>query len=70
MEFGIKKCAILLMKSRKAQEGIELWNQKSIKTLVEEENLGILETDTIKQAEIKGKNVSPKNEKGSWNKAL
>ena len=59
--FGIKKCALLLMKSRKwhMTEGIELPNQEKIRTLGEKENykyLGILEVDTIKQVEMKEKN--------------
>ena len=60
MELGIEKCAMLVMKSRKQQmtEGKELPNQGKIKTLRETEtykSLGILEADTIKQAEIKEK---------------
>ena len=54
MEFGIEKCAILIMKSGKRQimEGMELLNQERIRTLREKENykfLRILEIDTIKQ---------------------
>ena len=57
-EFGIEKCAILVMKRGKRQltDGMELPNKDKIKTLVENETykyLGILETDTIKQAEMK-----------------
>ena len=57
MEFGIEKCAMPVMKSGKRQitEGIELPNQEKIRTFGEKENykyLGILEADTIKQAEI------------------
>ena len=39
MEFGIEKCAMLIMKSGKRQitEGIELLSQKSIRTLREKE---------------------------------
>ena len=38
MEFGIEKCAILIMKSRKGHmtEGMELLNQEKIITLGEE----------------------------------
>ena len=60
MEFGIEKCAMLVMKSGKRQltDGMELPNKDEIKTLAENETykyLGILETDTIKQAEMKEK---------------
>ena len=60
MEFGIEKCAMLIMKNGKRQitEGTELPNQERIKTLGEKENhkyFGILEADTIKQAEMKEK---------------
>ena len=56
MEFGIEKCAMLVMKSRKwhMTEGIELLKQE--KTLGEKETykyLGILEADTIKQVKMK-----------------
>ena len=56
MEFGIEKCAMLIMRSGKRQmtEEIELSNQEKIRTLGEKETykyLGILEADTIKQAE-------------------
>ena len=52
MEFGIEKCAMLVMKSGKRHltDGMELPNQDKIRTLGEKENykyLGILETDTI-----------------------
>ena len=58
MEFGIDKCAILVMKSSKRHltDGMELPNQDKIRTLGEKENykyLGILEADTIKQVEMK-----------------
>ena len=60
MEFGIEKCAMLVMKSGKRQltDGIELPNKDKIKTLAENETykyLRILEADTIKQAEMKEK---------------
>ena len=60
MEFGIEKCAMLIMKSGKRHltNGMELPNQDKIKTLAEKETykyLGILEADTIKQVEMKEK---------------
>ena len=60
MEIGIEKCTMLLMQCRKSEimQGIELPNQGRIRTFREKENykyLGILETDTIKQAEMKEK---------------
>ena len=60
MEFGIEKCALIVMKSGKRHltDGIELPNQEKIRTLAENETykyLGILEADTIKQAEMKNK---------------
>ena len=60
MEFGIEKCALLVMKSGKRHltDGIELPNQDNIRTLAENETykyLGILEADTIKQVEMKDK---------------
>ena len=60
IEFGIEKCAMLIMKSRKRQimERKELPNQEGIRTLREKENykyLGILNSDTIKQVEMKEK---------------
>ena len=60
MEFGIKKCAMLVMKSGKRHmtDGMELPNHDKIRTLGENETyeyLGILEADTIKQAEMKDK---------------
>ena len=61
VEFGIEKFAMLIMRSGKGQmtEGIELPNQKRIRTLGEKETykyLGILEVYTFKQAEMKEKN--------------
>ena len=58
MEFGIEKCAILVMKSSKRHltNGMELPNQDKIRTLGEKENykyLDILVADTIKQVEMK-----------------
>ena len=60
MEFGIEKCAMLVMKSgkRRMTDGMELPNHDKIKTLGENKTykyLGILEADTIKQVEIKDK---------------
>ena len=60
MEFGIEKCAMPEMKSSKRHltDGIELPNQDKNRTLAENKNykyLGILETDTIKQVEMKNK---------------
>ena len=60
MEFGIEKCAMFVMKSGKRQltDGMEVSNKDKLKTLAENETykyLGILEADTIKQAEMKEK---------------
>ena len=60
MYFGIKKCAMLMMRSRKQQitEWIELPNQQKIRMLGEKKTyryLGILEADTIKQMKMKEK---------------
>ena len=60
MEFGIEKCAMLVMKSGKRHmtDGMELPNQDKIRTLGENETykyLGILEADPIKQVEMKDK---------------
>ena len=60
MEFVIEKCSMLIMKSRKRQitERIELPNQEKIRILEETETykyLGLLQADTIKQAEMKEK---------------
>ena len=60
MEFGIEKCAKLVMKSGKwhLTDKIELPTQDKIRTLGEKETykyLGILEADTIKQVEMKDK---------------
>ena len=58
MEFGIEKCAMLVMKSGKRHmtDGMELPNHDRIMTLEEKETdkyLGILEADTIKQVQMK-----------------
>ena len=60
MGFCIEKRAMLVMKSGKRQltDGMELPNKDKIKMLTENETykyLGILEVDTIKQAEMKEK---------------
>ena len=60
MEFGIEKCALLVMKNGKwhLADGIELPNQDKIRMLTENETykyLGILEADTIKKVELKDK---------------
>ena len=60
MEFGIEKCAMLVMKSGKRHltDGMELPSQEKIRTDAEYETykyLGILEADTIKQVEMKDK---------------
>ena len=60
MEFGIGKCAMLVMKSGKRHrtDGIELPNQDKIRTLGGNETykyLGILAADTIKQVQMKDK---------------
>ena len=60
MEFGIKKYAMLVMKSgkRHLMDGMELPNQEKIKAFREKETykyLGILEADTIKQVDMKEK---------------
>ena len=60
MEFGIEKCALLVMKSDKRHltDEIELSKQDKIRTLAENETykfLGILEADTIKQVEMKNR---------------
>ena len=58
-EFGIEKCAMLVMKSGKhLTDGMELPNQDKIRTLGEKKTykyLGILKADTIKQVEMKDK---------------
>ena len=58
MEFGIEKCAMLVMKSGKRYmtKGVQLPNQAVIRMLGEKETykyLEILEADTIKQQEMK-----------------
>ena len=71
MEFGMEKCAMLVIKSRKwhTTEGVGLPNQEKIRTLGEKKTykyLGLLEAETIKQVEMKEKiqeRVSQKNQK-------
>ena len=58
MEFGIEKCAMLVMKSGKRHmtDGMELPNYDKIRKLEENETykyLCILEADTIKQVQMK-----------------
>ena len=58
MEFGIEKCAMLVMKNGKwhMTDGMELQNHDRIRTLEENETykyLSILEADTIKQVQMK-----------------
>ena len=60
MEFGMQKCAMLVMKSGKQHltDGMEQPNPDKIRTLAENETykyLGILEADTIKEVEMKDK---------------
>ena len=60
MEFGIEKCALLVMKNGKQHltDRMELPSQDKIRTLGEKETykyLGILDGDTIKQLEMKEK---------------
>ena len=61
MEFGIKKCGILILKRGKItrSEGIELPNGDKLKEVGEEgyTYLGIVELDKIKEEEMKGKIV-------------
>ena len=60
MEFGIEKCAIFIIKSRKIEttKGIELPNQ------IGENILRILEAETIKQIDMKEKveNITSENQ--------
>ena len=60
IEFGIKKCTMLIMRSGKRymMEGIELSSKEKIRMFGKKEAykyLGVLEADTIKQVEIKEK---------------
>ena len=64
MEYGIEKCAMLVMKSGEQHltDGMELPNQDKIRTRGEKEiykYLGMFEPDYIKQVEMKKiKNIS------------
>ena len=58
MEFGMEKCALLVMKKGKLEttEGMELPNQTEMRALGEQDSykyLGVLEADTIKATEMK-----------------
>ena len=58
MEFGIEKCAMVVMKSGKRHltDRMEQPNQDKIRTLAEKETykyFGMLEADTIKHVEMK-----------------
>ena len=60
MQFGIDKCAMLLMKKGKIvkSDGIQLPNDKVMKSLEEEESymyLGVLEADEVMVNEMKDK---------------
>ena len=57
LEFGIEKCAMLVMKSGKRHmtNGMELPNQDKIRTLGEGGNYEYFEADTIKKVEMKDK---------------
>ena len=60
MEFGIEKCAMLVMKSGKQHliDGMQLPSHDKVKTCRENKTykyLGILEADTIKLVEMKEK---------------
>ena len=62
MEFGIEKSAVLVKKSgtQHMTKRIELPNEEKIRTLGEKETykyLRILEADTMKQVEMKEKNL-------------
>ena len=57
IEFGIEKCAMLIIISRKREtmEGIELQNKESIRKKENYKNFRILEVENIKQTEMKEK---------------
>ena len=72
MEIGIERCAMLIIKKDKKAsiEGMALSTQRIIRTLGEKNDnyLGILEADTIKETKMKKerkKRVPQKNEKTS-----
>ena len=75
MEFGIEKCAMLIIRSRKwyKKEGMEQPNQEKIRMFGEKATykyLGILEANTIEQEDMKGKKLkkSISGEGGSYSK--
>ena len=77
MEFGIEKCAMLVMKTGKRHmtDEMELPNHDKIRTLEENETykyLVILEADTIKKVHMKDdlKRISQENEKTTRDKTL
>ena len=77
-EFGMEKCAMLVMKSGKRHktDGMELPNHEKIRTLEVNKTykyLGILEADTVKQVQLKDttqKRISQENEKTTQDKTL
>ena len=75
MELDIEKCAMLIRKRAKRQitEGLELLNPERSRTLEEKENskyLGILEADTIKQAEVKKKKKKKKEKRKEYTRRI
>ena len=62
MEFGIKKCAVIILKRGKmvACDGIQLPNEEVMKNVDEKgyTYLGVIETDEIKEKEIKEKVIA------------
>ena len=57
MEFGIEKCAVLIMRSgkRKIMEGIELPNQEKNRKLGEKATYKYMKEGTLKQVKMKEK---------------
>ena len=58
MEFGVKKCAMLMMRRRRLvrSEGIVLPDENKIRVICENDSykyLGVLEADQIKREEMK-----------------
>ena len=78
MDVNIERCVMLILRNGKQEmrEGIELPIQVNIKTLGENKTykyFGILEADTIKQVEMKEKNlktVSQGNKKTCRNQTI
>ena len=77
MEFGVEKCAMLVMKSGKRHmtDEMELPNHHRIRTLEENEAykyLGIFEADNIKRVQMKDdpKRISQENAKTTRDKTL